>query len=123
LQHAPQWWTYELKAKFFPKRDTHDGPRRHRYPSVYPREFYEEIRRRRGEDIEPPIPALVIVKAPNILIPLNGLFNAQAMPMLGQLPPPWPMPTLTRLPPPFRMATQAEMDADDEFIIRMLLEE
>jgi hypothetical protein len=121
LQHAPQWWPGYFKAQFFPNRDRHDGdwiPRR-RHPPVYEQSYYDTLRERTPhERRKRPRP-----KTPNLLIPISGIIPARQLPTLMQLPPPWPMPTLTIAPPPFRMATQSEMDADDDFIIRMLLED
>jgi hypothetical protein len=117
--HQPQWWTYEIKAQFFPKRDTHDGLRRHRHPSVYSEEYYESLKEKK-----PPRERRKKKKfVPNLLIPLKGIIKAQILPTLTILPPYRPVPSLTIAPPEFRMATLEEIEADDEFIIRMLLEE
>jgi hypothetical protein len=128
---GPQWWAYYISAPFFPsKRDTHDGwPERWhhgRRPSVYSQEYYDELRRLREkpreDDDDEPIEEIRPV-VPNLLIPINRLIPPVVMPSLLQLPPFRPVPTLTNNPPPFHLATPEEMAADDEMIIRMLLEE
>jgi hypothetical protein len=131
----PPWWPYYFVAPFAPSgRDTHDGdwiPRRHhrprpfRHPSVYSKEYYEALRKKeeRTEEEEELLEEILQVIVPNLLIPLSRLIPPVAMPSLLQLPPYRPVPTLTMNPPPFHMATPEEIAADDEMIIRMLLEE
>lgn len=109
-----------------PLRDKHDSgwPVRsyHRpHPSVYEPDYYDALRPAAEPTglTEPPAP----VRVPNLRIPLNKLIGGQPIPTLRQLPPLRPVPTLTRSPPAFKMASPEEMAADDEMIIRMLLEE
>jgi hypothetical protein len=115
----PPWWPYYFQAKFFPKRDRHDGDwiPKHRHPPVYSDEYYERLRRReeREEDAPPQR------KPRNLLIPLKGLIAPVSLPSLLLSPPPPFVHSLTSNPPPFRMATPEEIAADDEAIIAMLL--
>ena len=125
---GPQWWAYYFSAPFFPSgRDTHDGGHlrhwHHRHPSVYSQEYYDQLRRKEQREDDEEAIELPPVKARNLLIPLNRLIPPLAVPSLLQAPPYRPMPSLTTSPPPFQMATPEQIAADDEMIIRMLLEE
>lgn len=116
----PQWWNYYLKAPFFPKRDRHDGGHlRRRRPPVYEDRYYDEIRGRHPEEQRPRRKLHV----PNLIIPLNGLILPVPLQALLTMPPSPMLPSLTTMPPPFRMATPEEMAMDDEFIIKLLLED
>jgi hypothetical protein len=129
---GPQWWPYYFNAPFKPSgRDTHDGGHlrrhwRHRRPSVYSQEYYDELRRlqklreNRDDDDEELIEEIKRI-VPNLLIPINRLIPPLMLPSLRQLPPYRPIPSLTMNPPPFRLATPEEIAADDEQIIAMIL--
>ena len=129
---GPQWWPYYFNAPFKPSgRDTHDGGHlrrhwHHRRPSVYSQEYYDELRRlqklreNRDDDDEELIEEIKRI-VPNLLIPINRLIPPVMLPSLRQLPPFRPVPSLTMNPPAFRLMTPAEIAADDEQIIAMIL--
>ena len=120
----PAWWDYYFKAQFFPKRDKHDGDwiPKHRHPPVYTDDYYNKLRRKIEKEVEEEL-GIKLPKTPNLLIPLRNLISAVDLPTLKNLPPFRPMPSLTTNPPPFRMASPEEIKVDDDFIIKMLLEE
>lgn len=128
----PQWWPNYFKAPLGKKRDRGGLgdwiPRRHRHPSVYSQEYYDQLRKRIEEAREDDEEIADLIEeirqvVPNLLIPISRLIPPVMLPSLLQLPPYRPVPTLTMNPPEFHMATPEEIAADDEMIIRMLLED
>jgi hypothetical protein len=103
--------------------DKHDGylPLR-RNPRVYSQEYYDSFREP-IEQLEKEEAVPQVARVSNLRIPLAKLVKPIALPTMKQLPPHRPVPTLTTNPPAFRMATHDEMTADDEAIVRMLLED
>lgn len=114
----------------FKARDKHDTgdyiPMRHRRPPVYEQEYYDELDRLQNPFHGPQETPPALVRPPpqpNLLVPIHKLIRPVSIPTLHASPPHRPVPSLTTNPPPFRMASHDEMTADDEMIIRMLLEE